>query len=147
MQVDQALTSRSNIAVVFNPDPSHDDMPSIVTMTPIRRPGDDVSQLQSFDFLADALRRKVLQRLRAYTSWTDERLRRQVNGALMMQNIEGNHSNTFTDDVALNDINGETFMEHFQRPTASGSSPAIELWEVEWHYWINPASIQVCFKI
>lgn len=141
MQVQGPRNQRSNIAVVFNTD-DENVMPSIVTMTPVRRPGDDVSQLSSFDYLARALKRKILQRLRAYLGWTNERLLKVVNGSLMMRNITGN-GQTFTDDVSLRDINGETFMDHFARPTASGSAPDLEIWQVEWNYWINPASIQI----
>lgn len=141
----EARTARSNIAVVFNPYVAEPGVPPfIVTMTPVRRPGDNVAEIQSFDFLANTLRRKILERLRpSRPGWSDARFRRQVNGSLMMQNVSVNTSNTFTADVPLNEINAETFMDHFQRPTANGSTPIIELWQVEWSYWINPASIQV----
>ena len=57
-----------------------------------------------------------------------------------MQNL-GDSNHAHTEDVTLKDLNSETITEIFDRAKADGSNPDLLIHEVEWHYWINPASL------
>jgi hypothetical protein len=115
--------------------------PRTVTLIPRRLIGDDYPPEILFSF-ASELRLQVLDSVDLWFRRNNYVLDpTRIQGALMMYNHE-NVEHTYLDHLSLNDLNGETFINMFERATGNGSNPDLLIRDVDWRFWINPASIQ-----
>ncbi len=116
--------------------------PEMVTITPTRRGGSNVTETQIFETIADALRSMVTLNLIPYRHlWTRSNVSRSVTGILVMTNLSDSR-NAHTEDLTVQDITTEMIGEIFHRASGAGSNPNLSIYNVEFAYWINPLSFQ-----
>lgn len=117
--------------------------PHTITIAPLQRGGDDVTEDQVFSTIADAIRSRVLLALFPFRHlWTNSNIRRNVTGIIQMTNI-GDSRHAHTDDLAIADLSTNTIADLFHRATGAGSNPNLSIYSVEFSYWVNPLSYQV----
>jgi hypothetical protein len=129
-------------SVVFEIYPEEHTLrpPQTVTMRPANLIG-EVWTEQTLANLSSRLQREVFRLIRRHhLVWSDERVL-NTRGTLMMYNRE-NEEHTHTEAVAVGDINYELFTSTFSKATGSGSNPNLQVNDVVWKYWINPASLR-----
>lgn len=116
--------------------------PTHITITPVRRAGENVTETEVFATIADALRSLVLLTLQPYRQlWTRNSIRRAVTGILQMRNID-DQRHAHTEDLNLADLETSSIAEIFHRATGAGSNPHLSIYMVEFTYWINPLSFE-----
>lgn len=135
------INKANRVRIGFDIERTNEGVPSRITLIPARLIG-EVYDEAAVDFMARSLQREVLTQLRrAFPNRTEEMLRR-TNGSFMMMNHE-NENHTYVESIPVTDIDLNTFMNAFERATSTGSNPDLQLRDVDWSYWINPASLQV----
>lgn len=132
-----------------DPVPSLEVAPSMITVSPDTRLFEttdmdrDTDQFAIFYMAATLLQEEVVRAVKVYRpNWTNGQIFDRVRGSLMMQNWD-NEGHTWIDDATLQDINSVNFKNTFARARANGSNPALQVLDVDWRYWINPASLLV----
>ncbi len=140
MDIPIANRANNNLVPVYEVD-YIGNRPNTVSIRPVRRAGRNVDTTRSFALLANGLRTRVIRELRDFLGWNTTQVRRNVTGTLMMYNRD-NIDHTYTADFRVVDIVGNSFEDHFERATGNGSNAIIDLYSVEWRFWINPASFQ-----
>ena len=71
-----------------------------------------------------------------------------VRGALQMENIDDPQNDAQVARVAnigITGITGDTFMDLFDNATHPGSNPNLNVFDVQWVYWVNPHSLHIGF--
>lgn len=114
--------------------------PSIITLIPARLVG-EIYDEETLRFMAIRLRSEILRLLRRSFPTMSERSLGRVSGTLMMQNHD-NESHTYMENVSVGEISPELFIQSFENATGAGSNPDLQIRDVDWSYWINPASLQ-----
>ncbi len=142
MDLPRALRANNNVRVVF--DIQHAGLrPSVITIRPIQQPGVNVDDLRTFNFLANGLRLRIIRELNTALGWNQIQIRNQIRGSLIMANrLNPDHTATLN-NIRVGDINAGILLQAFEVATANGSNPDLSLSDVEWRYWINPATFQV----
>jgi len=93
-----------------------------------------------FTTIGDALRAALYNELRNWPAlWHNGAPRRRVTGMLLMNNLNDNKG-AHTENMRPSEIDFTTIQEIFDRATASGSAPDIDIYDVKFGYWINPLS-------
>lgn len=119
-----------------------DGTPHTITITPVRRAGEEVTEDQVFTTVADALQSRVLTALHPFRQlWNGRTIRRTVTGILQMTNIDDSR-HAHTEDLNLVDMNSRVIADIFHRASGAGSNPHLSIYSVEFSYWINPLSYQ-----
>jgi hypothetical protein len=138
----QRVTNQGNpVRITFDVERTSNGIPSNITMIPGRLVG-EVYNEETLRYMANRLRREVLTLLRrAYPNRSESMLQRAY-GNLLMQNHE-NENHTYSTDIPVTEITMETFLDSFDRAASTGSNPNIQIRDVDWIYWINPASLNV----
>ncbi len=135
------LNDDSNAVFVFD-DQSIGAAPKSSTMRPIRRAGNNVPEIRIMELIADTLRRRMIQRVRTFTGWTDHQIRTRIRGSLQMNNIDGGR-HAHNENLTLSELTTERIFEILERATGQGSNPDLTIYHVEWMYWINPLTLHV----
>ena len=113
-----------------------------ITLRPIRRAGDRYANLAIFNAFASRLRSDIYRNVRAQRpGWSDVRIRNQLRVSIFMTNWTNLGQSSVEEDVQITNINGHTFVDMFERATANGSNPTLDIYDVMWKVWINPASL------
>lgn len=119
-----------------------DGLLSFVTLRPVRRAGDRFATVAIFDSFARRLRSEVYRNIRAQRpGWTDHRIRQRLRVSIFMFNGNNEGRTTNFDDVRLPFVNGDIFLDMFDRATAEGSNVDLDIYDVAWKVWVNPASL------
>lgn len=119
-----------------------DGMINYVTIRPVRRAGERFATVAVFKSFAKRLRSEVYRNVRQHMrGWTDHRIRQQLRLSLMMYNRNNEGRTTTWNDLKMSDIHGDTMLSMFEKATAEGSNTDLDIYDVEWKIWINPASL------
>lgn len=143
--VPPALRSNGRVRVLFDNEYAASGRPTMIMMRPIRQAGSSVTDLNIFRSLQTQMVREIIRVVRQYTGWSSRQTRLLTSGALMMDNIT-NDGSTFSDNVELTrfDVNQEDlFLDTFERASGAGSNPDLNVYNVEWRFFIRQASITV----
>lgn len=130
--------ARIELDYVIRPD----GLISYVTLRPVRRAGDRFATAAVFRSFAARLRSEVYRNIRRQmVGWTDYRIRRMVRVSLFMYNANNEGRTSSRIDLNLMGINEETLVDMFENATGAGSNPDLDVYDVVWKVWINPASV------
>jgi hypothetical protein len=130
--------------VELDPEPDHHTRPEFVNVIPSTRINDN--ELPDFALLylvAERLNEEVYQAVRRYRpTWSRTQVANRVNGYLEMRNYFNDH-HAFENDVTTENFNARFLLDMFERAQHAESNPNLRLLDVDWIFWINPASLEV----
>lgn len=129
--------ARVELDYVMRPD----GLLSYVTLRPVRRAGDRFATAAIFRSFASRLRSEIYRNVRRQTEWTDHRIRRMVRVSIFMYNSNNEGRTSARVDIDLMGVNEDTLVEMFENATAAGSNTDLDIYDVEWKVWLNPASV------
>ena len=130
--------ARVSLDYVMRPD----GLISYVTLRPVRRAGDRFATAAIFRSFAARLRSEIYRNVRQQmVGWTDHRIRRMVRVSLFMYNSSNEGRTNARVDINLMGINEDTLVEMFENATAAGSNTDLDIYDIEWKVWLNPASV------
>lgn len=119
-----------------------DGLISYVTLRPVRRAGDRFATVAIFRSFAARLRSEIYRNVRQQmVGWTDHRIRQMVRVSLFMYNSSNEGRTNARVDLYLMGVNEDALVEMFENATAAGSNTDLDIYDVEWKVWLNPASV------
>jgi len=110
-----------------------------ITLRPIRRAGDRYSNVAILSRYAIQLRTEIYRSLRQ--NYSDQQIRRRVRLSLFMHNWNNEGNTNVENGLNIQELNGQTMVSMFEEATANGSNADIDIYDVIWKVWINPASL------
>ncbi len=131
-------TRRSRVTLEFDID----RQANIVNVRPIRRAGDNVNIDRILTDVAVELQKRVIDHVKSITGFTKRRIKSNVTGVLQMSDMN-DVNKAQTEGINVGEIDLQTFLEIFDRGLGNGSDPYYTLHDVQWSFWINPATIRV----
>lgn len=111
-----------------------------VSMEPANLFGDNYS-IDTLDYMAIRMRNQVRRLIRQKYPRLTPTQQNNVTGQLQMYNDEA-QSRSKIEEIPPADITGEAFAGLFDRATAPTSNPDLQIGDMKWLYWINPASVR-----
>ena len=130
--------ARVELDFLYRPD----GLLSYVTLRPVRRAGDRYANPSILKSFAKRLRSEIYRNVRAQMpGWTDFRIRQRLRVSMFMLNSNDEGRTNARRDIRLMDINEHTAMEMYEEATAEGSNPNLDIYQITWKIWINPASL------
>lgn len=116
---------------------------SMITIRPIRRAGDRFTDISVLNKIAKTMKSEIYRHVRPQVpNWTDPRIRAKLRFNILMYNWNNLDNATINNDMRLSYMKGTTLEQMFERATANGSNANLDLYDVIWKVWINPASLQ-----
>ena len=133
---------RYNLLPVFRVDEyNHGDIPISITIKPVRTASANISLMRTMMVIGDTMRKEVLRAIQRHRDWSTQNTLRRTTGYLQMNNM-GDARHAHAENVRLEDMDGDKCMEIFELATGNGSNPDLNIYEVEWCYYINRGSIE-----
>lgn len=115
----------------------------MITLRLVRRAAERFSDISILNLIARRLKSELYRNLRRQLQgWTDQRIRRQLRFSIFMSNWNNLNNAGVSHDTQLSDLTGAFLEEMFERATAEGSNPDLEMYDLVWRVWVNPASIR-----
>ena len=116
--------------------------PKEVTVRAIRRGGENYSEVQVYNLISAAIRRGTMEALTTWRPNMSLETMRNIQGILQMNNIAGDQ-HAHTEIMTINQLGAEAINELFDRARVAGSNPDLGIYDVEFNFWINPASLVI----
>lgn len=112
----------------------------MITLRPIRRAGNRYSDISILGRYATQIRTEIYRALRT-RGLSDPQIRSRASLSVFMYNWNNEGNSNARNNVTMTQLNGKLFLDMFEEATASGSNADLDLYDVVWKVWINPASI------
>lgn len=115
--------------------------PTSIFMRPSLRAGNNYDNPAILRYFGELFKREVHRVLRNYLpTWTLGQ-RRAVTGELFMRNWN-NEGQAANQRISVAQLNGNLFLEMFEQASAAGSNPDLNIYDVDWLFYIDPNSLQ-----
>lgn len=115
---------------------------SYVTLRPVRQAGRDQTNIDIFGHFAARLRTEIYRDLRP-TGLADRTIRNRVRISIFMNNWVNPGNQARRQNILVRDLNDDLLSDMFEDALANGSQPDLDIYDLLWKVWINPASIEV----
>jgi hypothetical protein len=130
--------ARTELDHVYRPDGTLE----YVGVRLVRRAGERFANVSVFESFAKKMRSEVYRNIRIQLpGWTDYRIRQRLRMSLIMYNRNNEGRTTTYNHLKMSDIHGDTMLDMFERATQEGSETELDVYDVEWKVWVNPASL------
>ena len=135
-----ALRQNSRATVQLDHEYANGRLANVI-LRPIRQAGRNHQNIDIFRHFADRLRTEIYADLRP-TGISDATIRNRVRVSVFMNNWNNPGNNARRQNILVRDLNNTLFMDMFEDALANGSNPDLDIYDVIWKVWINPASVQ-----
>jgi len=119
-----------------------DGLLTYLTIRPIRRAGDEIQNISIFDAYAVELANQIYRAVRVIKpDWSDARILQQLRVSVFMTNWNNLGQSATEVGATLGFLTGENFLQMFTNATGNGSNPDLDIYDLMWRVWINPATL------
>jgi hypothetical protein len=116
-----------------------DDIPHIVTITPVYEGVDNITDMHFASLIAGSIINRIVERVSNYNGWSRNRILLRVSGILNATNYTNNK--TYDEFSTLGDINTETVLSIFEK--VSQSNDTVQIYDLTWSFTIDVNSLMV----
>jgi len=138
--VPEALRANSRATVQLDHEYANGRL-AYVTLRPMRQAGRRFQTVDIFRNFADRLRTEIYRDLRP-AGLADHAIRNRARVSVFMNNWNNPGNNARRQNILVRELNNDLFTDMFEDALANGSNPDLDIYDVIWKVWINPASIQ-----
>lgn len=115
---------------------------SYVTLRPVRQAGRNQANINIFGHFASRLRTEIYSDLRP-AGIADRTIRNRVRISVFMNNWINPGNQARRQNILVRDLNDDLLSDMFEDALANGSQPDLDIYDLIWKVWINPASVEV----